>query len=273
MQPKIATVFASLIGAALVGLALSGCDHDLVFDASSPAAYQKSLDEITAKLSADDQRRLQIALVTIAVGNTAQSNAVVLAVPGSLANLVSLQGVANPLPFLDRVRATIDGRSAAAVIRKVAADLDSEISREEAQSAGADKVLAAVAIEHPRYRWDSQHKQPTIDFSVFNGTKNVIYRIYVSGVLTVAEDRAGKWLTGGLNYDFQKGLEPGEQMPVTLIPKVASAQTIKSLASLYNADVSVKVTNIETSAGKKLVPIDVDILDGMREKRKLLRGS
>jgi hypothetical protein len=68
-------------------------------------------------------------------------------------------------------------------------------------------------------------------------------------------------------------LEPGEQMPVTLIPKVASAQTVKSLASLYNADVSVKVTNIETSAGKKLVPIDVDILDGMREKRKLLRGS
>ena len=41
----------------------------------SPAAYEKSLGEIAAKLNAEDQRRLKIALPTLALGNTVQSNA------------------------------------------------------------------------------------------------------------------------------------------------------------------------------------------------------
>lgn len=269
-KPAIAMRTFSL--AVLACLALTACDRDPTFDASSPAAYQKSLSEISAKLGAEDQRRLQIALLTLALGNTAQSNALQSANPASLNNLVMLTGVANPLLYLDRVRPGISGRSAAGVIRYVAAELDNEISRAEAQSAGAEKLLAAVVIEHPRYYWDSGRNLPTIEFSVYNGSKMVISRIYVSGVLTVP-GRTGKWLTGGLNYQFDGGLAPGVQMPVTLTPRIFSSQTAKQLESLYNGDVAVKVTNVENSNGQKLVPVDTDILDGMRNKREFLRGS
>ena len=74
--------------ALLACLALAACDHDPTFDASSPEAYQKSLGEITAKLNAEDQRRLQIALLTLALGNTAQSNALQSASPKALNDLV-----------------------------------------------------------------------------------------------------------------------------------------------------------------------------------------
>ncbi len=67
--------------ALLACLALAAYDHDPTFDASSPAAYQKSLGEITAKLSVEDQRRLQFALLTLALGYTAQSNAMLSASP------------------------------------------------------------------------------------------------------------------------------------------------------------------------------------------------
>ena len=118
---------------------------------------------------------------------------------------MTLDGVANPLLYLDRVRPGISGRSAAAVIRNVAAELDSEISRAEAKAAGADKLLAAIVVDHPRYYWDSRRKVPTIEFSVYNGGKTAISRIFIGGVLTVP-GRTGKWVTGGLNYRFRTGI-------------------------------------------------------------------
>jgi hypothetical protein len=258
--------------AVLVCLALAACDHDPAFDASSPGAYERSLSEITAKLSAEERRRLDMALLTLALGNTAQSNALELANSASLNDLVRLNGVANPLQYLDRVRPGINGRSATAVIRYVTADLDDQISRAEAQSAGAYRLLSAVVIDHPRYYWDSRRKLPAIEFSVFNGSKNAISRIYVSGVLTVPR-RSGKWVTGGLNYKFERGLEPGVQTQVTLAPRVFSTRTAEQLERFYDADISVQVTNIEDVNGKKLLPVDADILEGMRNKKDFLRGS
>lgn len=252
-------------------LALTACDHEPTFDASSPAAYLKSLGEITAKLSPEDQRKLDIALLTLALGNTVQTNALQLANSDSLDDLVTLKRVANPLYYLDRVRPGISGRSAAAVIRHVAADLDNEISRSESKAAAAYQLLSAVVIDHPRYYWDSRRNLPTVEFSVYNGGKKVISRIYVSGMLSVP-GRPGKWMTGGLNYTFPDGLEPGVQMPVSLAPRMFSTQTAKELQGVYNADITVKVTNFEDANGKKLVPVDTDILEGMRNKRDLLRG-
>ena len=57
--------------AMLCCLALAACDHEPTFDASSLAAYQKSLSEITARLNAEDKHKLQIALLTLAAGNSA----------------------------------------------------------------------------------------------------------------------------------------------------------------------------------------------------------
>lgn len=258
--------------AVLFGLALTACDREPTFDASSAAAYQRTLGEIITKLSADDQRRLNVALLTLALGNTAISNALELASPASLDDLVNLTGVANPLLYLDRVRPAINGRSAATVIRNVAADLDNEISRAEAKAAGADKLLAAVVVDHPRYYWDNSHKAAMIEFSVYNGGKTAISRIHIGGVLTVP-GHAGKWVTGGIRYRFERGLQPGVQVPITLPITITNAQTAAQLEGVHDANVAVNVTNVEDASGKKLVPLDTDILEGMRNKRHFLRGS
>jgi hypothetical protein len=258
--------------AILCCVALAACDQSPTFDASSPGAYQRSLGEITAQLGADEQRRLRIALVTLALGNTPQTNAIELANPALLNDIVTLATVSDPQIYLDRVRPSINGRTAAGVIRLVAANLDSEISQAEAKSAGAEKLLAGVAIGSPRYYWDRSRNLPTIEFSVYNGNRSPISRLYVSGVVTMP-GRTGKWATGGLNYRFDSGLDPGEQVPVKLTPRIVSMQTAKELQSLYNVDITVKVTNIEDATGHKLVPIDADVLEGMRSKRDFLRGS
>ena len=296
---------------ALCCLALAACDHAPTFDASSLPAYQKSLNEITAQLSAPDRRKLEIALLTLAVGNAADTSALQSANPGSLAVLASLNGVANPLTYFDRIRPKINGRSAAAVIRLVTSELDAQISLAESQLAGVEKLLGPVVIEQPRYSWTdgrvqseptagvrvlSQRAggvriviqpagskvqrqpntgnkvpgQPTIEFSVYNGTKNVISRIYVSGVLST-HDRPTPWARGLIIHSFERGLQPGEQVPVVI--KATGAWADIRLATLYDADVTLKVVNIENTNGERLVPLNLDALEAMRQKRDALRAS
>ena len=125
-------------------------------------------------------------MLTLALGNTAQSNVLQSASPDALNNLATLATVADPLRYLDRVRPAIGDRSASEVKRRVASDLDSEISRNDARSAAAYKLLTAVTIDHPRYYWDRRRNLPTIEFSVYNGSKSALSRIYASEVLTSA---------------------------------------------------------------------------------------
>ena len=292
-------------------LALAACDHAPTFDASSLPTYQKSLSEITAQLSAQDQRKLEIALLTLAIGNAADTNALQSANPGSLAVLASLNGVANPLTYFDRMRPRINGRSAAAVIRLVTSELDAQISLAKSQLAGVEKLLDPVVIEHPRYSWtdgrvqseptagvrvqnqrtggvriviqpagSKVQRQPntgnkgpgqlTVEFSVYNGTKNVISRIYVSGVLTT-HDRPTPWARGLIIHSFERGLQPGEQVPVVI--RATGAWADIRLATVYDADVALKVVNIENTNGERLVPLNLDALEAMRQKRDALRAS
>jgi hypothetical protein len=293
-------------------LALTTCDRAQTFDASSLGAYQKSLGEITAQLNARDQRKLEIALLTLAVGNAADTNGLQAANPGSLAVLASLNGVANPQTYFDRLRPRINGRSAADVIRLVASELDAQISLTESQLAGVEKLLAPVVIDHPRYYWTGDKvqsqpttsvrvlsqpttggkgqrqitikvqsppaagvkvpSQPTIEFSVYNGTKNAISRIYVSGALTT-RDRPIPWAKGIIIHSFERGLQPGEQVPVVIRATGTNSWTDIRLAALYDADFTLKVINIENTNGERLVPLNLDALEVMRQKRDALRGS
>jgi hypothetical protein len=254
-------------------LTLTACDHEPTFDASSLPAYQKSLNEIRARLSAPDQRKLETALLTLAVGDAADTDELQLANPGSLAVLASLSGVANPLTYLDRLRRRINGRSGAGVIRLVTSELDAQISQAESQLAGVEKLLAPVVIDHPRYYWTGGKAQshPAIEFSVNNGSKNAISRIYVSGVLT-SHDRLTPWARGIIIHSFERGLLPGEQVQVTIAATGTNAWTDNRLASIYDADFRLKVINIENTNGQKLVPLNLDALEVMRKKRDALRG-
>ena len=197
--------------ALLCCLALAACDDAPRFDASSLPAYQKSLRDIKATLSARDQQRLDVALITQAAGYATGN--LPLANPQSLAVLSELDRVADPLTliFLDRLRPKIDGRSAAKVIALVADDLDFAISRAEEQSAGTDKILAAVTVENPRYYWNrgKYSDQPSIEFSVANRGTSTIRGITVNGVLTM-HGRAEPLAAGHLYYVFSSALQPGE---------------------------------------------------------------
>jgi hypothetical protein len=259
--------------AMLCCIALAACDHDPTFDASSLPAYQKSLGEITAKLSVEDRRKLQLALLTLAAGSSADYTAFALANPSSIANIEALDGIANPLIFLDRMRPNIEGRTAASVIRHVADDLDYAISRVEAQTSGAEKTLAGFVIENSTYHWDrNKRTQPTVEFSVYNGSKTSISRIYLSGELTT-NGRGTPIAVGAVNYHFANPLQPGSQQKVTVTLGTPGEWTGKQLENAYDADLKLKVANIDDASGKRLLAMGIDVLATLRRKRAELRGS
>jgi hypothetical protein len=268
------TAVRTLCFAVLCCFALAACDIEPTFDASSLPAYQKSLSEIKTRLSAEDQRKLQLALLTLAAGGAADYTAFALANPSSIANMEALDGVANPLILLDRMRPRIEGRSAAAVIRNVANDLDYAISRAEAQSSGAEKELAALIIENPRYRWDRSkgNSRRTAEFSVYNGSTMPISRIYLSGELTTP-GRKTPLAVGGLIYRFGNPLQPGAQQQVSVDLGTPGDWTAKQLETVYDADLKLKVSNIDDANGRRLLAVNTDVLDTLRHKRAVLRGG
>ncbi|HLN39394.1 MAG TPA: hypothetical protein VK337_16565, partial [Xanthobacteraceae bacterium] len=200
----------ALVAAALCCFAVAACDSEPVFDTSSVPAYQKSFGVIDARLNEQDRNRLKIALRTLAAGGAAEFT--LLARPGGQAHIEALEGVANPTIVLDRMRPKIEGKTAAAVIRTVVADLDAAIARTEGQlgSADADKTLSKIVIENERYHWEqtglSEHA--TVQFSIYNGSAKAISHVFLSGVLA-SRGRAAPWATGALDYGFFPALQPG----------------------------------------------------------------
>jgi hypothetical protein len=257
--------------AILCSLALASCDNGPTFDASSLPAYQKSLGDIEATLSAQDQHKLDIALITIAIGSAAKM--LPLANPRSNAIFPSLDGVINPLIYLDRLRPVIDGKGAAKVMALVAADLDLAISRAEAQSAGSEKLLDAFVLANPRYYWDREKysDKPTIEFSVYNGGEYPISSITVSGVLTMRR-RAPPLAAGSVSYIFPRPLQPSHQEWVKIVPFAGNALANEDLKSDYDADIAVKIANVVDTNGKRLLYTDADIVEAMGKNRDVLRG-
>jgi hypothetical protein len=260
--------------AVLCCLALAACDHEPAFDAQSLPAYQQSLAVINARLSEKDRRRLQVALMTLATGYNTNYTAFALANPDKMANFESLDGVANPMVFLDHMRAGIQGRTAASVIRHVTADLDFEISRAESQADGAEKALAAFVVENPRYSWDRKRNTgPTVACSIYNGSKTPISTIYLTGELTTAADSEAPLVMREVSYRFGSPLQPGAQQDIQVWLGWPGPWTAKQIEQAYDAALKLKVANVGDPTGKRLLAINVGWLDVMRKKRDLLRAG
>ena len=263
----------ALAAAALCCLALAACDPEPQFDASSVPAYQKSLDAINAKLNVQERNRLKIALVTLAVGGATEfTRAGLLRVP---ADIAALEGVANPKIVLDRMRPTIEGKTAAAVIGIVVADIDAEIARAEGHvgNADADKTLSKIVIENERYEWDRTGRpdRATVKFSIYNGGAKAISRVYLGAVLS-SRGRAAPWATGALFHSFYPALQPGtQQQAIILITSGELADT--ELKRVYDANLTLKVTNADDTAGRKVLVFNSDLIEAMRMERLVLRGS
>jgi hypothetical protein len=283
--------------AVLVCLALAGCDSAPTFDASSLPAYQSSLSAIKARLSAKDQQKLQLALLTLAAGSSAEYTAFALANPDAPGDIEALDGVGNSLSLLDRMRPNIAGHTAAAVIRHVADDLDLAIARAEQQAGGAAKALAPFIIEHPRYSWTRGTRsvqrtvkvvvnrsgkepvsrivvtgtQPTLEFSIYNGSKEPISGIVVTAILT-APDYGAPLVAGDVNYRFAIPLQPGVQQRVEVAFRAPGPWNAKQIDNGGDTSLSVKLSNVFKASGARLLTANVGWLDVMRKKRDFLRG-
>jgi hypothetical protein len=259
--------------AALLCLALSACDREPTFDASSLPAYQKSLGVIKTRLDEKDRHKLQLALLTLAAGSSADYTAFALANSDAPANVEALDGIVNPLNVLDRMRPSIAGKTAAAVIRHVADDLDSAIVRTEGQADGAEKVLAAFVIENPQYSWSqrSRTNQWMLEFSIYNGSKEPISGILVTATLTTP-DYDAPLMGSNVNYHFTNPLQPGAQQRVEVALGAPGPWTAKQIEAA-DTTLRLKVSNIFKVNGRRLLAADVGWLDVIRKKRNFLRGS
>lgn len=256
-----------------LALAACGGGDEPVFDASSVPAYQKSLGKIKAKLSAADQRKLQVALVTLVEGSGATETARLLGSPPQAEDVEELKGGVNTLAYLDRMRPVIDGKTAAAVIARVTADLDSAIAK--AENEGGVKQLSAFVIENPRFGFEGNggNGALTVEFSVYNGSKDSIAMVYASGEFT-ARELATPIQFGTIAAHFLNILQPGAQeqivkVSVGLPPPWTRAQ----LANIYDGDLKLKIWNVGKSDGKLLVSSNLSQFDAMRKKRDLLRAG
>jgi hypothetical protein len=243
---------------------LSACVFDPAFDTSSWDAYQTSASAVRAKLSNDDQRRLEVALRYLTTDGAPQMD-------GQLAINVAGRTYPNTKLILARLGTKISGRSAAAVIQNLSIKLDNEIADSEARMQGTGKVLAAVEVESPSYYWRRSGfiEQPVIEFSVYNAGKVPISRVYFSSALT-SPNRSIPWVKQGFVRVFKGGLEPREKQRLTLEPRYGEWND-KQLRDLSNAELKVVVTNFEDANGEKAVAVDSESLDVKRKVRAALQ--
>lgn len=255
-------------------LALAACDRGPTFDASSIPAYQQSLQKIEATLSAADRHRLEVALVALAAGGGVDYVRFGKFDQASVAGPATLDGVVNPTFLLERMRSRIDGKTAAAVIRRVADDIDVEISGAESQRQSVGKELKAIIIDNARISWSriADNPAPVMEFAVYNGSHIPISAVLVNATLT-SPRRAGPLAVGSLAYRFSNLLQPGVQETAKIHLGNDGTDLARRLADVYNIDLAVAVTNIDRGDGRRLMRINADVLDVLEQRRDLLRGG
>jgi hypothetical protein len=179
--------------------------------------------------------------------------------------------LANPHVILTRLGPRINGRSAATIIQNLTIKLDTEISEIEARLPKVGNVLEAVEVTSPRYYWQRSGyaEQPVIEFTVRNGGKLPISRVYFSSVLTTP-GRSIPWVKQEFVQSFKGGLEPRERQQITLQPR-DGAWRDPQLKYLPGAELKVVVTNFEDASEEKLIAVDSDSLDLKRKVRAALK--
>jgi hypothetical protein len=246
---------------------LTGCIFDPVFDTSSWDAYQRSSAAIRAKLGNDDLRRLDLALKYLVIESTPR-----LEPDGPLLSNVSVRGnLVNPIMLLARLGPRINGRSASALIKDLSIRLDAEILQTEAILQGVENVSGAVEVGSSSYYWKKSGylEQPVIEFSVRNGGKSAISRIYFHFALT-SPGRSIPWAKQDFVQTFKGGLEPREKQQLTLQPRTAEWSD-PQLKVLPNAELKVTVVNFEDATGERVIAVDRDGLDLKRKVRAALQ--
>jgi uncharacterized protein DUF6694 len=241
---------------------LSGCIFDPVFDTSNWESFQTSVGEVTAKLSNDDLRRLDIALKYLASEGMPR-----VEIDSQVPNRAAAAGDrANPFLIFTQLRSRINGKSAATIIKDLSIKLDAEISQAEARLQSVEGVAGSVEVSSPGYYWkrSGRLEQPAIEFAVFNAGKLPISRVYFRIALTTP-NRPIPWAKQDYVQVFNGGLEPREKRQLSLQPH--GEWSDPQLRYLSNAELKVTVLNFEDAIGQRMIPVDKGSLE---LKRKVL---
>ena len=242
-------------------LALSGCSGpmDTRIDASTPEAYQKSLQAIRAKLQPDELKKFEDALTVVAFNDL---------IPKDSGLLGMLAAASNPEKLQGQMLAVVNGKTpreiiaSAANIRKSRAEselksVNDEIATLEKQKAEAAKsgaLLDKIAIVDAKYYWSKNAfmPQPVIDFKVTNNTGVALSRIYYHGVVSTP-GRSVPWVDEDFNNEMAGGLEPGESKRLQLSPNMFSHWGPRETQDRNDLVLAVKAVNAEGVDKKKLV--------------------
>jgi len=244
---------------------LSACIFEPTFDTSSWEAFQKSSDAVRAKLSNEDLRRLHIALRYLLLESAQRVDGQMLN------NVIAAENLPTLREILVRLGPKINGKSASAIIQDLSIKLDAEIGQIESRMRNADGVLAAVEVGSPTYYWrrSGYITKPVIEFTVYNGGKVPISRVFIGGVLTTP-NRSIPWVNQGLTLSFKGGLEPRERRQMKFEP-ASGEWADKSLSDLTNAELKLTVINYEDASGEKVIAVDSNGLEVRRKVRSLLQ--
>ena len=240
---------------------LVGCSGplDTRIDASTPEAYQKSLQAIRAKLQPDELKKFEDALTVVAFNDL---------IPKDSGLLGMLAAAGNPEKLQGQMLAVVNGKTpreiiaSAATIRKSRAEselksVNDEIATLEKQKAEATKsggLLDKIAIADAKYYWSKNAfmPQPVIDFKVTNNTGIPLSRIYYHGVVSTP-GRSVPWVDEDFNNEMAGGLEPGESKRLQLSPNMFSNWGPRETQDRNDLVLAVKAINAEGVDKKKLV--------------------
>lgn len=210
--------------AILLLVLLSGCS-DPKLDASTDESMKNSSQRVREKLPESKRAEFDEALQILAFSQIDLKE-------------IFAGGANGANGMQEKIRASLDGRTADEVIAAAAKIKAERLARERTQAIAEIKELEAKRsaserskeelkkFEVVRSRFYQRPRQfvgrePVIELSVRNGTASPVSRAYFEGTIA-SPGRSVPWLKDTFNYSISGGLEPGEKADWKLAPNMFS---------------------------------------------------
>jgi hypothetical protein len=257
---------------------VAGCTRptDTRIDASSPDAYQKSLQSIRAKLSPEEAAKLDAAVETLVLAGLQEQQ-------GGLQKMLAASSDGQKIQ-IDPL-AVVNGKTPAEVIalaeikvrERMQTDLKSatsDIAELEIRKLAADKaagVLAKIATADPSYSWAAgPSAQPVIEVKVTNNSGVALSHLYFHGVSLPPPGGKVPRVDEDFDYEVPGGLDDHATKRLRVEPDVLSAWGQGELKGQKDMPLSVTVVN---AAGPDRVKVAAEFTKGDEERLSKLRSA
>lgn len=265
--------------ALVVAILLAACTApmDAKIDASSMDAFQRSMQALQSRLTAEESKQFGEAVLTITM-------------EAGFARMFA--GAGKPDAMQTDMLSTINGKSPRELIalaehkkhERAEAELKSirdeiaalEKAKQDAQKGAA--LLSKIVIDTPRFYWDKigYMSVPVIDFTVKNGMALALSRIYYHGMVSTP-GRSVPWIDSDFNNEMHGGLEPGEEKHLELNPNPYLGWGVHETEGRDDLVFTVTVVNAETADKTKLSADfskkDAERLEQLRKMKSDLEQS